>query len=187
MNGAEGVLMKKKRKEFMKRFAAVFLSAILVVGMFTEINLTDVRAADAVGTLTATVTVRIVGWDGVSNPGKTNFEPHLFFCPDFSASNHLDDGRSVEVTEYAESVTKTIVNNEITYTYTWPNDISYIGNNTVIAATFNSLDKSSPSSHEGLDNIADAPWVNQKYPFSTRAYLYQFMDGDQQVGAFLLV
>lgn len=51
--------MKKKRKGFIKRFAAVFLSAILVVGMFTEMNLTDVRASDAVGTITAVITVRI--------------------------------------------------------------------------------------------------------------------------------
>lgn len=178
--------MEKKRKEFMKRFAAVFLSAILVVGMFTEMNLTDVRASSdvVVGTLTATVTVTIEGWDGVSDPGKTNFEPHLWFCPDFSASNHLEDGRSVEVTGYANNVTRSIEGNKIIYTYTWPSDISYIGNNTVIAATFNSLDKSSPSSHEGLADIAAAPWLNSNYPFSTRAYLYRFMDGDRQVGAF---
>ncbi len=181
MNGAEGVLMKKKRKGFMKRFVAVFLSAILVVGMFSEMNLMDVRAA-SVGTITATLTVSIEGWDGVTEPEKTNVEPHWFFAPDYAALMDLRDGRSVEVTEYA-NVTKRIEGNEIIYTYTWPSDISYVGSNTLIAVTYNSQ-VSLGDGQIGLDSVASSPWLNYSVRFNLITYLYRFMDGDQQIGAY---
>lgn len=170
-----------KRKGFMKRAAAVFLSAILVVGMFTEMNLTDVRAA-SVGTITATLTVSIEGWDGVTEPEKTNFEPHWFFAPDYAALMDLRDGRSVEVTEYA-NVTKRIEGNGIVYTYTWPSDISYVGSNTVIAVTYNSQ-VSLGSGQTGLDSVANSPWLDYSVRFNPITYLYRFMDGDQQIGAY---
>lgn len=176
--------MKKKRKGFIKRFAAVFLSAILVVGMFTEMNLTDVRASDAVGTITAVITVRIEGWDGVTEPEKTNFEPHLFFAPDVSALTNIKDGRSVEVTEYA-NVTKRIEGNKIVYTYTWPSDISYVGSNTVIAATYNSQ-AIKASGQTGLDSVANFPMMDYAVHFNPITYLYRFMDGDRQIEAYCL-
>lgn len=173
--------MKKKSMRFMKRIASVFLSLVLAVGMLTEMDLIDVGAAD-VGTITATVTFFIEGWDGVAEPEKTNIEVHLFFCPDAGALNNLGDGRSVEVTEYA-NVAKSIKGNKLIYTYTWPSNTPYLGSNTVLGISVSSkLD--SAGGQMGLDDIAAYPQRDYLASFNVQTYLYRFMDGDKMLEAY---
>ena len=169
--------MKKKSVGFVKRAAAVFLSLVLAVGMLTEMNLTDVGAAD-VGTITATVSVTIEGWDGVTEPERTNFEAHVFFCPDEAGLDNLYDGRSVEVTEYA-NVTKRIEGNKIIYTYTWPNNNPWVGDNKLIVFSNNSTLERSTSAQWGLDGVVSHPHIDYDVYFNNTTYLYRFMDGNQ--------
>lgn len=168
--------MKNRGRRFIKRISAVFLSMVLAVGMLSEMNSADAEGA-AIGKIKARVTITIKGWDGGVEPNKNNYDLHFYFCPDTTALMNVKDGRSVEVTEYAD-VTKTIEDNKIIYMYTWPCDNPWIGSNTIIAVT--TSDKEIIGAGQmGLDSVAATPNLDYNFFHNPTACLFKFIDGDQ--------